>query len=123
MKGDNSDVDEIDPTDIGVNDINMDEPDMEYDEVQQYQHLDYLEALLGSGELNNHFEQDLKARRYYCPQCTLKDGILVYENGKVEEYPASKWAVLCPNTPDSEALECIVCGGMFDIKRKNCNPT
>jgi len=37
--------------------------------VSELKHLDYLENLIGINELNNHFELDLKGRRYYCPYC------------------------------------------------------
>jgi hypothetical protein len=33
-------------------------PDLEFEEVQQYDHLDYLEKVLGKGELNKHFSID-----------------------------------------------------------------
>ncbi|MBO0360450.1 hypothetical protein J0X19_20985 [Hymenobacter sp. BT186] len=97
--------------------------ELEFEEIQQYIHLVYLEGILGKGELNNHFKVDLKARRYYCPTCTAGGGVLVKGDDSVEEYPSGKWAFLSPNAPDSTGLECLVCRESFDIERKDCNPT
>lgn len=95
--------------------------DLENEEVQQYNHLDYLEAILGKGELNNHFKIDLKARRYFCPYCTRKDGVLVEGDGTVVEHLTSKWAFLNPNTPESTLIQCLVCDESFEVERKDCN--
>ena len=97
--------------------------ELEFEEIQQYIHLDYLEGILGRGELNNHFQIDLKARRYYCPTCSARDGVLVKGDGTVEEYPSGKWAFLSPNAPDSTGLECLVCREHFEIERKDCAPS
>lgn len=100
--------------------------DLEFEEIQQYNHLDYLEALLGKGELNNHFEIDLKSRRYYCPDCSGRDGVLVEEDQdgnvvNVEANPTSKWAFLKPNEPNSTNIFCLVCKSNFGVERTDCN--
>ncbi|MDD7888320.1 hypothetical protein [Flavivirga sp. 57AJ16] len=99
--------------------------ELEFEEVQQYIHLDYLEALLGKGELNNHFEIDLKSRRYYCPECTGQDGILVQKDQEgnvvnVDPHPTSKWAFLQPNKSDSTNVFCLVCQNTFEVERIDC---
>ncbi len=101
------------------------DPELEFEEVQQYVHLDYLEALLGKGELNNHFEIDLKSRRYYCPECTGKDGVLVQKDQEgnvvnVDPHPTSKWAFLRPNEPNSTNVFCLVCQNTFEVERIDC---
>jgi hypothetical protein len=95
--------------------------ELEDEEVQQYVHLEYLEAIIGKGELNNHFKVDFKARRYYCPDCTARGGVLVKGDGTVEEYPTGKWTFLLPNTPESTDVECLVCGEIFEVERQDCN--
>ncbi len=95
--------------------------ELEDEEIQQYVHLEYLESIVGKGELNNHFNIDLKARRYYCPDCTARSGIVVSDTGSIEENPGGKWAFLLPNTPESTNIECIVCSEIFEIGRKDCN--
>lgn len=100
--------------------------DLEFEEIQQYSHLDYLQALLGKGELNNHFEIDLKSRRFYCPECTGQDGILVQQDQdgnvvNVDTSPTSKWTFLRPNNPDSTNVFCLVCQRNFEVERNDCN--
>lgn len=100
--------------------------DLEFEEIQQYRHLDYLEALLGRGSLNKHFEVDLKSRRYYCPDCSGRDGIYVEHDNEgnvitVDEYPTSKWAFLKPNKPESTTIFCLVCKSHFGVERIDCN--
>ena len=97
------------------------EPTFVFDEVEQHIHLDYLEALLGTGELNHHFTQNLKARRYYCPDCTGSDGISVSGDGQVAPYPDTRYAFLKPNEPGSTNVYCLVCHQNFEIERLDCN--
>jgi hypothetical protein len=99
--------------------------DIEFEEAQQYYHLDYLETLLQKGELNNHFEIDLKSRRYYCPECTGKEGVFVQEDEKgnvidINANPTSKWAFLSPNKSDSTNIFCLICQGNFSVDRGDC---
>lgn len=97
------------------------EPVFVFDEAQQHIHLDYLEALIGTGELNNHFTQDLKARRYFCPDCNGAVGVSVAENGEVIPYPNFRFTFLKPNEPDSTNVNCLVCNDDFEVERTDCN--
>lgn len=96
------------------------DPELEFEEVQQYHHLDYLEKIIGKGELNKHFSINLKSRRYFCPNCTARGGILVTGEGKIIENPTSKWCFLFPNKPESIVVKCLVCGEEFNVKREKC---
>lgn len=97
------------------------EPRFVFDEEQQYVHLEYLEALLGKGELNNHFEHNWKARRYLCPDCTGQEGVLVTDDGEVSQYPNFRYTFLKPNEPTSTNVNCIVCNQDFEVIRKDCD--
>jgi len=97
------------------------EPKYVFDELNKFSHLEYLEYFLGKGELNKHFHHNFKSRRYFCPDCTGEGGASVSHDGKVSLYPSFRYSFLNPNTPDSTEIECIVCGGTFDVERINCN--
>jgi hypothetical protein len=97
------------------------EPKFVFDEAEQYVHLEYLEAILGKGELNKHFSVDFKARRYLCPDCTGKAGVLVAEDGEVNQYPKFRYTFLKPNEPTSTNVCCLVCGQDFEVERVDCN--
>ncbi len=92
-----------------------------FSEYEQYQHLAYLELFLGKGELNKHFDQDFKSRRYHCPDCTGSGGVLVPKDGEPELYPNFKYSFLHPNTPESTHIKCAVCQGEFEVERTDCN--
>ncbi|TLX26582.1 hypothetical protein FE904_06940 [Chryseobacterium indologenes] len=96
------------------------EPKFVFDKFDQYVHLEYLEAILGKGELNKHFSIDFKARRYLCPDCTGEAGVLV-NDGNVIKYPNFKYTFLKPNEPTSTNVHCIVCNQDFEVERIDCN--
>ena len=97
------------------------EPKFVFERADQYVHLEYLEALLGRGELNKHFEHDFKARRYFCPDCTGEEGVLVTKKGETSPYPNFKYTFLRPNEPDSTNVNCLVCSQDFEVERVDCN--
>jgi len=97
------------------------EPKFVFNRAEQYVHLEYLEALLGRGEMNKHFEHDFKARRYLCPDCTGEEGVLVTDDGKVSQYPNFRYTFLRPNEPTSTNVNCLVCHQDFEVERVDCN--
>lgn len=97
------------------------EPVFVFGRAEQYVHLEYLEALLGRGEMNKHFEHDFKARRYLCPDCTGEEGVFVSDDGKVSQYPNFRYTFLTPNEPYSTNVNCLVCHQDFEVERVNCN--
>ena len=97
------------------------EPKFVFERADQYVHLEYLEALLGRGEMNKHFEHDFKARRYFCPDCTGEEGVLVTEDGQASLYPNFKYTFLSPNETDSNNANCLVCSQDFEVERVDCN--
>ncbi len=69
--------------------------------------------LLTSSQVKRFFKIDKRQRLYICPECK-------YEGEKYEMIEP-KYAVLQPNTPESEHLFCFVCGGLHQVSRANCN--
>lgn len=70
-----------------------------------------LEAIIGKSELGRHVDVDLKARRYHCPNCSMR------RSEPLEEH---KYTFLAPNDPASILTECLVCGNQHLIKREKC---
>ncbi|MCD4832158.1 MAG: hypothetical protein K8R31_00035 [Bacteroidales bacterium] len=78
-----------------------------------YRVLDFTERELGKSKLNKHLKVDLKARRYYCPECnTTLNKLGLGQN--------SKWTFLSPNKPDSTKVRCLICREEFKVIRKDC---
>ncbi|MDC7997377.1 hypothetical protein [Gilvibacter sediminis] len=97
------------------------EPIFVFGPAEHYIHLDYLEALLGRGEMNRHFKHDFKARRYLCPDCTGAEGVLVTQDGQADLYPKFRYTFLRPNEPTSTNVNCLVCHQDFEVERNDCN--
>lgn len=68
--------------------------------------------LLTPAQVKQFFKIDKKQRLYICPECN-------YE-AKKYEYFDPKYAVLQPNTPESEYLFCFVCNSTHLISRIAC---
>jgi hypothetical protein len=75
--------------------------------------LDYIENVLGKGKLSKHLSQNIKSRRYFCPDCKY-----AVEDRDGEMY--SKWAYLRPNEPSCKTVFCLNCQGSFQVERINC---
>jgi len=75
--------------------------------------LDFAERELGKGKLNKFLKVNLKARRYYCPECNTA-------LNKMDTGQDSKWTFLTPNRPDSTKVRCLVCRKTYNVVRKAC---
>ena len=87
--------------------------DYSYEFSKFYRVLNFTEFVLGKATLNKFIEINIKARRYFCPNCTT-------ELKKYEIAEKSKWSFLVPNTSDSTKLSCLICSKEYEVKRKNC---
>lgn len=97
--------------------FDYDDPDVEWEENNQYNRIEHLHCFLGVGELKNHFSVDITARQYFCPTCIQRAEVITAAGLK---RPETKWAFLNPNLPTSTSVSCIVCQENFDILREDC---
>jgi len=88
--------------------------DWDFESIQSYKYLDFLEATIGITKLKSFLFFDIVGRRYICPTC-------LFEMTRNNDYMKSKWAFLMPNDTFSCTVYCINCNNDNEVERIDCN--
>ncbi|WP_292413899.1 MULTISPECIES: hypothetical protein [unclassified Methylophaga] len=85
----------------------------EEEQMQLLYYFKFFEKYLSQKKFRKLIGMPDSGRRYHCPYCTncsIESGMIVEAN----------YALLEPNQPDSEELECWLCESFAEIERRDC---